>query len=148
MLIELDDLSKLLVSGKNLLAVSVLDNAGGRELELELVASEEELEATPPPPDAGNNDDIGSDDSEDEKQPPVTQETVDGGSKHPFVEGATKPEDSIVTVYVTAEPVKAPAAPTVSYTIPYSIVGGAFGVSVLMVVIALLISRSRKGGGS
>ena len=148
-LIELEDLSKLLVNGKNLLAVSVLDNTGGRELELELVASEEELEGTPPPPDAGSNDDdnTSSDTNENEEQPTVT-EPIDGGSKHPFVDGITKPEDSIVTVYVTAEPVKTPSAPSVSYAIPYSIVGGAFGVSMLMVVIALLVSRKRRGGQS
>lgn len=143
--IELKDAGKLLQKGENILAVSVLNNTGGRELDLSLFATVEPIsEGTVPPLDR-------PDDSVEpnEPKPPQTTAPVDAGSKLPFANSTIVTDAPIVTVYVTAEAVKMPPAPTVSYLVPMATVGGALGVSALMIIAALLISRRhRKSGGT
>ena len=140
-LIELDDVSSLLQKGENLLAVSVHDNAGGRELDLSFFATVEPIkeEVLPPPDDP---DDLDTDE-EPETDPDTTLAPEDFGSGLPFTNTPMQNSSPIVTVYVTAEPVKAPPTEKISYTEPMLMVGGALAIAALMIVAALLISRRR-----
>lgn len=141
-LIELDDLSDLLLKGENILAVSVHDNAGGRELDLSFFATVDPVKdevVTPPdqPDDPGTNE-----------TPQETTAPKDFGNGLPFTNSVSTTDSPIVTVYVTAEPVKAEPAPQISYTTPITMVAGALVIAILMVVFALLISRKNgKAGG-
>lgn len=146
-LIELDDVSSLLKKGSNLLAVSVHDNAGGRELDLSFFATVEPLEdAVVTPPDSTDQPDepITGNDPDGDPTPDGTLEPEDFGSNLPFTNAPTENDSPIVTVYVTAEPVATAPAPQVSYAAPLAMVGGALAIAVLMVVVALLVSRKPR----
>ncbi|MBQ8382497.1 MAG: hypothetical protein IJX47_04745 [Clostridia bacterium] len=145
-LIELDDVSSLLKKGANILAVSVHDNAGGREFDLSLFATVEPIEdETVAKPDDWSP----PADPDTDNEPDGTMAPEDFGSGLPFTNSPVETSSSIVTVYVTAEPVAATSAPKVSYTAPLTMVGSALAIAVLMVVTALLISRRNgKSGGN
>lgn len=148
-LIKLEDIAKLLVKGDNVLAASVHDNIGGREFDLSFFASEEEYEEAVAPPEPDDPDDqTKPDEPKETNDPAVTKAPEEFGSGLPFTNAPVKTDSPIVTVYVTADPIAAVPAQKVSYIAPLAMVGGAFAVAVLMVIVALLVSRKpRRSGG-
>ncbi len=139
-LFELENVSDLMQKGENVLAVSVHDNAGRRELDLSFFATTKALEedvVTPP-----DNPDAPEDPND--PPPPHTDATVDFGNALPFTKSPAADAPPVVTVYVTAPPVAAEPAPAVSYTAPLAMVGSAALLAILMVVVALLVSRGKK----
>lgn len=139
-LVELDSIPDLLRKGSNLLAVSVHDNAGGREFDLSFFATVNPIDESsiPSEPNEPNVTD----------KPIESMSPEDFGSSIPFVQATEQTVPPLVTVYVTADPA---AAATVtappSYAVSIALVGCAAGIAILLVVVAYLISRRSERSG-
>ena len=129
---KLEGVAEHLRLGKNVIAVSVHDNAGGREFDLSFFATNEEIEdSIESPP-----NETPSDTPEDSPSEEVPE---DFGNQLPFTKAPANSAPPVVTVYVTAEPSKPAVAP--SYVAPISMLASSLLIAVAMIVIALVISN-------
>ncbi len=140
-LIELTDITPLLQKGDNVLAVSVLDNAGGRELELSFFASQTPIQTdNPPVPPVTEEGDFPA-----ITDPPVGNVSPDDvGSSIPFTKAPPAESGAIETVYVTAKsaPMSDPAHST--SPAPWILVGASSLLSAGMVALSYWISRKGR----
>lgn len=132
-LYKLEGVAEHLRLGTNVLAVSVHDNAGGREFDLSFFATNEEIEDS-------TNVPLPDNPTEDPSDIPV-----DFGNTIPFTKVTANTAPPMVTVYVTSEQTAPAAAP--SYIAPLTMMGSSLLVAIAMVVIALLISRRMAQSG-
>ena len=139
-LYKLDGIEDLLKNGKNVLAVSVHDNAGGREFDLSFFATTEELDDSTNAPSLDNPSGDLSDQPEDLP--------ADFGNTLPFTKVTVNTAPPVVTVYLPSE--APPPAPSPSYIAPLTMMGSSFLIAIGMIVTALLISRKhqRSNGGN
>lgn len=144
-LYKLEGVAEHLRLGKNVLAVSVHDNAGGREFDLSFFATNEEIDDSTQPPVPDDPEDTPTDSPVDNPD----DSPADFGNTIPFTKVTAQTAPPIVTVYLTSE---APAAlANSSYIAPLTMMGASFLVAIGMIVSALLLSRRMNrssGGGS
>ncbi len=139
-LYKLEGVAEHLRLGKNVIAVSVHDNAGGREFDLSFFATNDEIDDSTelPPPETPS---VTPEDAPSEDIP------EDFGNTLPFTKSPANSVPPVVTVYITAEPSKSTVAP--SYVAPISMIASSLLIALAMIIIALVISkRAARSGGA
>lgn len=148
-LYEVEGIFDYLQEGENLFAVSVLDDIGGREFDLSLFASEEQLDPAPLPVKRSEEEtDPPVNDKEDDL--PVTEDPDDigndFGSALPFTKAPQTTAAPVVTAYLTSDdPDTSPAEN--DWIAPLSLVGASLLIAIGMVITAFLIAGHRGKGG-
>lgn len=142
-LYKLDGIAEHLQFGKNVLAVSVHDNAGGREFDLSFFATNEEIEDSTNAPIPDDPSDNPSDQPTDDPN----DTPADFGNTLPFTKVTAQTAPPVVTVYVSSKPATASTNP--SYIAPLTMMGSSLLVAIGMIVTALLLSKrlNRSCGG-
>ena len=133
-LYKLDNIAEHLVLGKNVLAVSVHDNVGGREFDLSFFATNEEL-------DDSTNAPIPENPTDDPSDTPSDIPT-DFGNTIPFTKAPANIFPPVITEYVPTKQPTAIAKP--SYVAPIAMISASLLISIGMMIVALIISRKTR----
>ena len=138
---KLDNISEHLQNGQNILAVSVHDDVGGREFDLKLFATKEELDIDSDQPEHNDPVQKPTDDPSDNPTDESDKVPTDFGNSLPFTKSPVPSAPPAVTVYLTSE---TPPAPSPSYTAPIAMMSASLAVSMAMIVVAIIISHRRN----